>query len=146
LLLYVIPESGKLQLWLLLEGPSQEDHGHTHEDTHAKHWFDHLIICEANEKQSGQACQLDQDMEMMVGGVPVTSIHPLKGAAKYLKRKTCVNVGVPEAAQITKLGDICGTDGQPAVNKSKVAVTTFFHINWFGCGLSFCSILTCAFL
>jgi hypothetical protein len=111
--LYGIPESGKLRLWLPFEGPSHEDHGHTHEDTHANHWFDDLIICEANEKRSDQACQLDQDMEMMVGGVPVTSIHPLKGAAEYLKRKTCVNVGVPEAAQITKLGDVRGTDGRP---------------------------------
>jgi hypothetical protein len=52
-------------------------------------------------------------MEMMAGGFPVTETHPLMGAAKYLKCKTCGRVGVPKATQITKLDDIYGTDGQP---------------------------------
>jgi hypothetical protein len=118
--LYGIPESGKLRLWLPFEGPSHDGHGHADEDKHAKHWFDDLIICEANEKRGDQACMLDQDMDIVVGGVPVTSsIRPVKGAGEYLKRKTCVNVGVPETAQIMRLGEVTSTDGQALSNEAK---------------------------
>jgi hypothetical protein len=111
--LYGVHESGKLRLWLPFEGPSHDHHGHHDEDSNAKHWFDDLIICEANEKRDNDACKLDQDMDVIVGGVPVTDIHPIKGAGEYLKRTTCVNVGVPDGASLTKLGDVRGTDGRP---------------------------------
>jgi hypothetical protein len=109
--MYGIPESGTLRLWLPFEGPSHEGHGHEHEHEHdaninAKHWFDDLIICEANDKRGETACHLDHDLEVVVGGAPVTSIGLVKGAGEYLKRTTCVNVGVPETAQITKLGQV----------------------------------------
>eukprot|EP00529_Nitzschia_sp_RCC80_P012092 CAMPEP_0113469292 /NCGR_PEP_ID=MMETSP0014_2-20120614/15819_1 /TAXON_ID=2857 /ORGANISM="Nitzschia sp." /LENGTH=580 /DNA_ID=CAMNT_0000361755 /DNA_START=1 /DNA_END=1739 /DNA_ORIENTATION=- /assembly_acc=CAM_ASM_000159 len=112
--LYGVPESGKLRLWLPFEGPSHDHHGHHDVDSNAKHWFDDLIICEANEKRDPEACKLDQDMDVVVGGMSVTDkIHPIKGAGEYLKRTTCVNVGVPEGAILTKLGDVRGTDGRP---------------------------------
>ena len=119
--LYGIPDSGTLRLWLPFEkgASSHEDHDHD-SATDAKHWFDDLIICEANEKRSDQACKLDQDMELVVGGVPISSaIHPVQGAAEYLKRKTCVNVGVPENAQITRFGDVKTTDGSELTSQEK---------------------------
>lgn len=115
--MYGIPDSGKLRLWLPFEGPLHDHahHGHGDDhalDTNAKHWFDDFIICEANEKRDKQACQLDRDLEIIVGGVPVENIHMVEEAAEYLKRPTCVNVGVPQAAKITTLGDLRTSDGQ----------------------------------
>lgn len=117
--LYGIPESGKLRLWLPFEGPSHDDHVHDQNDIEAKHWFDDFIICEANEKRSDDACKLDRDLDIVVGGVPVKSIHPIRGAGEYLKRTTCVNVGVPEDAKMTTLGDVRATDGRPLSTKDK---------------------------
>jgi hypothetical protein len=111
--MYGIPESGKVRLWLPFEGPSHEDHSHDAElDLDAKHWFDDLIFCEANEKRPPEACKLHQDMTIVVGGVEVTSIQEISGAAEYLKRKTCVNVGIPAGAKMTKLSQVTTTDGQ----------------------------------
>jgi hypothetical protein len=117
--LYGIPDSGKLRLWLPFEGPSHDDHDHDHDDNQAKHWFDDLIVCEANEKRDAHACKLDQDLDIVVGGIAVPSIHPIKGAGEYLKRTTCVNVGVPEDATITKLIDVRTTDGRPLSEEDK---------------------------
>lgn len=111
--LYGIPESGTLRLWLPFEGPSHADHSHGAGDDDAKHWFDDLLICEANEKRDASACKLNQDLEVIVGGVPVTGIHPLQEVAKYLKRETCVNVGIPVNAKVTKLANVVTTDGKP---------------------------------
>lgn len=119
--LYGVPDSGKLRLWLPFEGPSHDHHGHGNgiDDTNAKHWFDDLIICEANEKRDASACTLDQDMDVTIGGVAVSSIHPIKGAGEYLKRTTCVNIGVPEGATVTKLGNVRTTDGRPLSKDDK---------------------------
>ena len=104
--LYGVPESGTLRLWLPVEGPSHDDHEHTEIDTDANHWFDELILCEANEKRPPDACHLDQDLEYTVGGATVESPTMIKGAAEYLKRHTCVHVGIPVNAQITRLEDV----------------------------------------
>lgn len=119
--LYGVPESGKLRLWLPFEGPSHDHHNHDGADANAKHWFDDFVLCEANEKRGEEACQLNRDLEIIVGGVEVTpeNIHPLKGAAEYLKRPTCVNVGVPKDAVVTTLGDLRTSDGkQPSARIS----------------------------
>lgn len=111
--MYGIPQSGKVRLWLPFEGPSHDDHAHDGDlDMDAKHWFDDLIFCEANEKRPDEACKLHQDLTIIVGGVEVPSIHEVNGAAEYLKRKTCVNVGIPIGATITKLSQVKTTDGQ----------------------------------
>jgi len=129
--LYGVPDSGKLRLWLPFEGPSHDHHDHDHDndnkpsDTTARHWFDDFIICEANEKREAKACHLDQDMEIVVGGTLVTSIHPIKGAAEYLKRTTCVNVGVPEAAKVTALGDVRSTEGEALSTGDKKKFGTY---------------------
>lgn len=117
--LYGIPTSGKLRLWLPFEGPAHDDHSHSASDVDAKHWFDDLLFCEANEKRTDDACKLDQDMTITVGGVEVSTIHQVSGAAEYLKRKTCVNVGVPQAAKITKLGDVTTVEGKPLSSQDK---------------------------
>jgi len=117
--LYGIPESGKLRLWLPFEGQSHEDHSHASDDIDAKHWFDDLLFCEANEKRPDEACKLDQDMLITVGGVEVSTLHPVLGAAEYLKRTTCVNVGIPQGAKITKLGDVKTVDGSPLSSQDK---------------------------
>lgn len=117
--MYGIPESGKLRLWLPFEGPSHDHHNHgvgdeDPTDTDAKHWFDDFLLCEANDKRDDAACKLDRDLEIVVGGVEVSSqnVHPIAGAAEYLKRPTCVNVGVPEAAKVTALGELRTTKGK----------------------------------
>lgn len=113
--MYGIPASGKLRLWLPFEGPSHDDHSHhSSEDdaVDAKHWFDDLIICEANEKRSDDACKLHQDMTIEVGGVEASAVREVSGAGEYLKRKTCVNVGIPKGAKVTKLSQVTATDGQ----------------------------------
>jgi hypothetical protein len=108
--MYGIPESGKLRLWLPYEGKKivkEED------SLEATDWFDDIVICEANEKRSDKACKLDRDLEIMVGGESVTNIRPIKGAAEYLKRQTCVNVAIPDASKTTNLGGVKSTDGRP---------------------------------
>jgi hypothetical protein len=118
--LYGVPESGKLRLWLPFDGPSHDHHSHDHSDNDANHWFDDLIICEANEKRNDDACKLDRDLDIVVGGVPVTSIHPIKGAGEYLKRTTCANVGVPEGAIVTTLGNVQNTEGRLLSDEEKL--------------------------
>lgn len=117
--LYGIPASGKLRLWLPFEGPAHDDHSHAADDVDAKHWFDDLIFCEANEKRQDDACKLYEDLSITVGGVDVSSIREVSGAAEYLKRKTCVNVGIPTGAKITKLGDVTTVDGKPLSREDK---------------------------
>lgn len=125
--LYGIPESGTLRLWLPYEPKHtvQKNHhdAHDHDDvTDAKHWFDDFLLCEANEKRPDSACQLHQDLDIVVGGVsvPTDTIQPMNGVAEYLKRKTCVNVGIPPGAQITTLGAISTMDGQTLSEGDKV--------------------------
>jgi hypothetical protein len=93
-------------LWLPLEATALHD-GHDHtDDDDARHWFDEIIICEANEKRPVQACQLDRDVAFTVGGIAVARPTMIHGAAEYLKRPTCVHVGVPPGARITRRGDL----------------------------------------
>jgi hypothetical protein len=96
--LYGAPESGPLELFLPYEGPPHDNDV----ASDAQRWFDGLIICEANDKRSKQACQLDRDVEYTVGGIEVSNVVMVNGAGEYLKRKTCVNVGVPAGAQISR--------------------------------------------
>eukprot|EP00535_Pseudo-nitzschia_heimii_P008865 CAMPEP_0197187674 /NCGR_PEP_ID=MMETSP1423-20130617/16319_1 /TAXON_ID=476441 /ORGANISM="Pseudo-nitzschia heimii, Strain UNC1101" /LENGTH=647 /DNA_ID=CAMNT_0042639315 /DNA_START=33 /DNA_END=1973 /DNA_ORIENTATION=+ len=125
--LYGIPESGKLRLWLPFEGPSHDHHDHDGADTNARHWFDDFILCEANDKRDEKACKLDQDLELIVGGVDVAAdnVHPLKGAAEYLKRPTCVNVGVPKDAVVTPLGDLRTPEGKLLSQDEKAKFGTY---------------------
>jgi hypothetical protein len=98
--LYGIPESGTLRLWL-----SSNDNGVGEE---ARDFFDSLVICEANENREKDACQLNEDMQYIVGGERVApkDISYIAGAGEYLKRKTCVSVGIPDNAKITRLGNV----------------------------------------
>jgi hypothetical protein len=117
--LYGIPQSGTLRLWLPFEAINHDhdDHSHHQEgDDDARHWFDNIIICEANEKRGPKACRLDSDLQYTVGGimVPGSETPMIKGAGEYLKRQTCVHVGVPEGAKMTKLKDVTDVrTGQP---------------------------------
>lgn len=120
--LYGVPESGTLRLWLPIESPHiLRHHGHhgVHdhfgddgklelEDLLASHWLDSLVLCEANEKRSAEACRLDHDLHLTVGGVdvPPSSIVHVHGAGEYLKRPTCVHVTIPETSQMTPLDQV----------------------------------------
>ena len=107
--LYGIPESGTLELFLPYEG-KPHDHAHNEEtNKDAHHWFDGLIICEANDKRGEEACKLDRDIEYVVGGVPVKDVTMVSGAAEYLKRKTCANIEIPSGAQVSQR-DVVGVD------------------------------------
>lgn len=123
--LYGIPESETLRLWLPFEGQSHDhrDHGSrstTHKEITARHWFDDIIICEANEKRGTKACQLDQDIEIIVGGIPITTIHSVNGAAEYLKRKTCFNVGIPETSNLVAYRDVKTLEGKSLPKTTKL--------------------------
>lgn len=111
--LYGIPESGPLRMWLpVVEAmDSSSTLPARRKDLAAKDWSGELIICEANEKRKSGACRLDRDIEYTVGGVPVTTAHMIAGAAEYLKRQTCVHVGVPDGAVVTHLSEVQSTDG-----------------------------------
>ena len=123
--LYGTPESGPLRLWLPIESSHLLDdhHGaHSHkfeqDELLASHWMDSLVLCEANEKRSADACHLDQDLEVTVGGVavPTTSMVVVRGAGEYLKRPTCVHVPLPEKAQLTRLDQLKPFHGDTAVD------------------------------
>ena len=110
--LYGIPSSGTLRLWLPIE--SSKGHGSietNREDGNAAqlatNYYSEFIICEANEKRKDGACRLDTDMEYIVGG-SATKLTPtlIHGAGEYLKRPTCVHVGIPEDAVVTVLNDV----------------------------------------
>lgn len=101
--LYGFAESGLLRLWLPYEGRSPNRHGDD-----AKEWFNDLVLCEANEKRDKNACQLQNDLSLIVGGIVLSpdQITEVEGAGVYLNRRTCVHVGVPDGAKITRLGDV----------------------------------------
>jgi len=114
--LYGIPQSGTLRLFLPFESASNHHDVHEHggennDDLLAQHWMDDVILCEANEKRSEDACQLDKDLAIVLGGKPVHKITPINGAGVYLNRKTCVHVSIPPMATMTKLSDLTKVDG-----------------------------------
>ena len=111
--LYGIPESGTLRLWL----PSNENVF----GEEARDFFDSLVICEANENREKDACQLNEDMQYIVGGERVApkDVSYIAGAGEYLKRKTCVSVGIPENAKITRLGNVETISGELLSDKDK---------------------------
>lgn len=109
--LYGIPKSGTLRLWL----PIESSKGHNSIDTAkggdsallATNYYSEFVICEANEKRKDGACRLDTDMEYIVGGSTMTLTPTMiHGAGEYLKRPTCVHIGIPEDAIITALKDV----------------------------------------
>lgn len=98
--LYGVPESGTLRLWLPAGETSRTVGGV------ASSVFRELVICEANEKRPKEACQLDGNLEVTVGGVVADGIQMIAGAGEYLKRRTCLHVGIPAAAQLTARSDV----------------------------------------
>ncbi|KAL7576515.1 hypothetical protein ACA910_018014 [Epithemia clementina (nom. ined.)] len=124
--LYGVPESGPLRLWLPIELPSQGGNNKKKQkkedlDLSATHWLDSVILCEANEKRSADACQLDHDLELQVGGVavPSSSIVVMHGAGEYLKRPTCVHVTIPETSRMTPLDQLQTMDQKPLHDETK---------------------------
>jgi hypothetical protein len=107
--LYGIPSSGPLQLWLPITDSAtnrRNQHMHSNRDNdsrEASRYVSELIVCEANEKRPKSACQLDTDLEYTVGGIVVatSAVSWIHGAAEYLKRPTCVHVGIPVGATAT---------------------------------------------
>lgn len=125
--LYGIPSSGPLQLWLPFESDAlHSNHSHSSSattndpvHTNARHWFNELIVCEANEKRKPQACQLETDIEYTVGGITVTNARLIRSAAEYLKRPTCVHIGVPDQAIVTRLSQLQTRSGRPLSNEER---------------------------
>jgi len=100
--LYGIPQSGKLTLWLPYEGASSSPE----EEENASIRYHNLILCEANEKRDDDACRLDRDMQLSVGGVKNPPVTLVNGAGVYLNRPTCVSVEVPPTATVTSLSSL----------------------------------------
>jgi len=113
--LYGIPESGTLRLWL----PSNNKKG---SGDKALDLFDSLVICEANESRDKEACQLNEDVQYVVGGENVSSnaITHIAGAGEYLKRKTCVHVRIPSEAKVTRLGSVEPIEGGTLAKEDKI--------------------------
>jgi hypothetical protein len=107
--LYGVPESGKLRLWLPVAAKVEG----SPTSTAAPDYVNELVICEANEKRPDKACHLDHDLLYTVGGVKVEAASMIKGAAEYLKRSTCVHVGVPSQATVTPLNSVKDSRNQP---------------------------------
>ena len=115
--LYGIPASGWLRLWL----PVENDVNDNEKTAMASDWFDGLIICEANEKRDKGACRLDSDLEYLVDGKAVPMTQMVSGVGEYLKRKTCVNIGLPSDAKVVRLQDVRmpGNDNTPLSDQDK---------------------------
>jgi len=96
--LYGIPQSGTLSLWLPYEGKGT---GPDDEEVLASDWIHNLILCEANEKRDDDACRLNRDLKLNVGGVDNPHVTMVNGAGVYLNRPTCLSVEVPPAAMLT---------------------------------------------
>ena len=66
------------------------------------------MICEANESRDKDACQLNEHVEYVVGGekVSLEAISYIAGAGEYLKRKTCINVGIPDGAKSVTIREL----------------------------------------
>lgn len=103
LALYGIPESGPVKFWLPYEGDKTLMSGGA---TYAKHYFDTIVVCEVNEKRGNKECQMDSDIKFTVGGTPSADTKKIKSIASYLKKEICVQIPVPEGAQITKRKDV----------------------------------------
>lgn len=104
--LYGIPESGVLRLWLPVAAVSRKSNL-------ASDYLQELVICEANEKRPERACRLDSDLSYTVGGAKVEAPTMIKGAAEYLKRSTCVHVGIPPQAEVTSLDNLVDANNRP---------------------------------
>jgi hypothetical protein len=107
--LYGIPQSGTLKLWLPYEGHNNANVV----GNMASQWFDDLVLCEANEKRDDDACRLDRDLQIRVGGVAVQSSSMMNGAGVYLNRQTCLHIEIPAGAIISKYSDLTHFDGSP---------------------------------
>lgn len=103
LALYGIPESGPVKFWLPYEGDKTLMSGGT---TDAKNYFDTIVVCEVNEKRGNKECQTESDIKFTVGGTPSADTKKIKSIASYLKKEICVQIPVPEGAQITKRQDV----------------------------------------
>jgi hypothetical protein len=136
--IYGVPESGVLRLWLPVESThhtdaAHQDHDHQNDEYwSARHWFDTLVICEANEKRSDNACQLDKDLEYTVGGVTIPStgdnaVKMLVGYGEYLKRPTCAHVGIPANAKMTSLADLKTTEGHDVDDDVRMRLSSSSH-------------------
>lgn len=103
LALYGIPKSGPVKFWLPYEGDKTLMSG---EATDAKNYFDTIVVCEVNEKRGNKECQMESDVNFTVGGTPSADTKKIKSIASYLKKEICVQIPVPEGAQITKRKDV----------------------------------------
>jgi len=109
--LYGIHSSGKLSLWL----PSSKGRAATSvDDTYASGHYKSLVICEVNEKREGAPCDMENDMEVTVGGKKATSIRYMSfTGVEYLGRNVCINVRVPEGAKLDSRGSVTKEIGLP---------------------------------
>ena len=103
LALYGIPESGPVKFWLPYEGDKTLMSSGA---TDAKNYFDTIVVCEVNEKRGDKECQTESDIKFTVGSTPSADTKKIKSIASYLKKEICVQIPVPEGAQITKRKDV----------------------------------------
>lgn len=117
---YGLPMSKTLSFWLPWEGftisdDSDSDNtgnklrgGNKHqkpklEEEDATKWYKSLVICEVNEERGEKECNFEKNIDFIVGGQPATNVTYIDATGvTYLKKKVCVNVGIPEGSKISR--------------------------------------------
>lgn len=73
-------------------------------------WFKSVVICEVNEQRSANACNTEKDVLFTVGGVNATDVTMLDAAGtKFLGKRLCVYLAVPETAVLTSHADLAAS-------------------------------------
>jgi len=106
--LYGISSSGKLSLWLPTTSrvpvPAvAPEVPKVHLDD-ATSLFKSLVICEVNEKRKGVVCDMEQDLNLTIGGIQSNDVKKISFAgAIFLGMKICVRVVIPVGAKLGTL-------------------------------------------
>ena len=93
-----VPASGSLKMFLPLDTTSDS----TKNKSLAQQMYKTLIICEIKQMKIHESCDMERDIEVVVGGQKTDKINYLDAeGTSYLGQKLCANVEIPETATIT---------------------------------------------
>ncbi len=95
-----VPASGSLKMFLPLDDDAKSDS--TKNNSLAQQMYKTLLICEIKQVKIHESCDMERDMEVMIGGQKTEKINYLSAeGTSYLGQKLCANVEIPETAKIT---------------------------------------------
>lgn len=109
--------SGPLKLWIpwrdkdLVSGSSIGRSLRNVDDDRATSWFQYLFVCSFYEKADNSQCDLEKDIEFLVGGKEATKVSLLEAVgAQWMNKPLCVTIDIPEDAKTSTRGQ-AGLDG-----------------------------------